>query len=55
VEDHLWEAVAADPSEESREAQRRAIAGFGDPRLIAAQFAAVSHRSRNRPCRVGDQ
>jgi hypothetical protein len=36
VEDHLWEAVAADPSEEGREAQRRAIAGFGDPRLIAA-------------------
>jgi hypothetical protein len=48
VEDHLWEAVAADPSEESREAQRRAIASFGDPRLIAAQFAAVSLEKQTR-------
>lgn len=48
VEDHLWEAVAANPSKESREAQRRAIAGFGDPRLIAAQFAAVSLQKQTR-------
>jgi hypothetical protein len=48
VEDHLWEAVAADPSEDSREAQRRAIAGFGDPSLIAAQFAAVSLQKQTR-------
>ena len=48
VEDHLWEAVAADPSEEGPEAQRRAIAGFGDPRLIAAQFAAVSLQKQTR-------
>jgi hypothetical protein len=48
VEDHLWEAAAADPSEEGREAQRRAIAGFGDPRLIAAQFAAVSLQKQTR-------
>jgi hypothetical protein len=48
VEDHLWEAVAADPSEEGLEAQRRAIAGFGDPRLIAAQFAAVSLHKQTR-------
>jgi hypothetical protein len=48
VEDHLWEAVAADPSEEGREAQRRAIADFGDPRLIAAEFAAVSLQKQTR-------
>jgi hypothetical protein len=48
VEDHLWEAVAADPSVEDREAQRRAIASFGDPRLIAAQLAAVSLEKQTR-------
>jgi hypothetical protein len=48
VEDHLWAAVAADPSEEIHEAQRRAIAGFGEPRLIAAQFAAVSLQKQTR-------
>ena len=42
VEDHLWEAVAADPTSDRLEAQRRAIANFGDPRVIAAQFAVVS-------------
>jgi HAAS len=42
VEDHLWEAVAADPSGDRIEAERRAVAGFGDPRAIAAQFAVVS-------------
>jgi hypothetical protein len=44
----LWEAVAADPSVEDREAQRRAIASFGDPRLIAAQLAAVSLEKQTR-------
>jgi hypothetical protein len=48
VEDHLWEAIAADPSAEGREAQRRAIASFGDPRVIAAQFAAVSLEKQTR-------
>ena len=48
VEDHLWEAVRADPSVESREAQRRAIAVFGNPGLIAAQFAAVSLQKQTR-------
>jgi hypothetical protein len=42
VENHLWEAAAADPAGDPREAQRRAIARFGDPRRIAAQFAAVA-------------
>lgn len=42
VEDHLWEAVAADPTGNTLQAQRRAIANFGDPDAIAAQFAIVS-------------
>jgi hypothetical protein len=42
VEDHLWQAVAADPAGDSPEAQRRAIENFGDPRAIAAQFAVDS-------------
>jgi hypothetical protein len=48
VEDHLWEAVAADPAADPLEAQRRAIARFGDPQLIAAQLAAASLAERMR-------
>ena len=51
VEDHLWEAVAADSAGDGLEAQRRAIARFGDPHVIAAQFAVVSLARRTR--RVG--
>jgi hypothetical protein len=42
VEDHLWEAVAADPAADKLAAQQRAIANFGDARAIAAQFAVIS-------------
>ncbi|HXO73246.1 MAG TPA: hypothetical protein VN838_30185 [Bradyrhizobium sp.] len=42
VEDHLWEAVAADSTGNILQAQQRAIARFGDARAIAAQFAVVS-------------
>jgi hypothetical protein len=42
VEDHLWEAVAADTTGNPLEAQRRAIANFGDAQVIAAQIAVVS-------------
>lgn len=42
VEDHLQEAVAADPTADRREAERRAVANFGDARVIAAQFTVVS-------------
>jgi hypothetical protein len=42
VEDHLREAAAADPTCEGIEAERRAIANFGDPDVIAAQFASIS-------------
>jgi hypothetical protein len=42
VEDHLWEAVAADPTGDRLEAERRALTNFGDPHAIAAQFAVGS-------------
>ena len=41
VQDHLWEAAAADPSGNRREAVQHAIANFGDPHVIAAQFATA--------------
>jgi len=51
VEDHLWEAVAADSASDRGEAERRAVANFGDPRAIAAQFAVASLAKRAK--RVG--
>jgi HAAS len=48
VEDHLREAVAADPTGDRLEAERRAIANFGDPHVIAAEFALVSLTNRTR-------
>lgn len=48
VEDHLREAVAACSTGHSVEAEQRAIAGFGDPRSIAAQFALVSLARQSR-------
>jgi len=48
VEDHLREAVAADPTGDGLAAERRAIANFGDPDVIAAQFAAISLMKRTR-------
>jgi hypothetical protein len=42
VEDHLREAVAADPAPDSLGAERRAIENFGDARVLAAEFAALS-------------
>jgi hypothetical protein len=51
IEDHLREAVAADPKGDGPEAERRAIANFGDPHAIAAQFAVVSLAQQTR--RVG--
>jgi len=48
VEDHLWEAVAADSTGNLLEAQQRAIANFGDARAVAAQFAVVSLAKRTR-------
>jgi hypothetical protein len=52
VEDHLREAVladaAADPAGDPLEAQRRAIARFGDPQVIAAQFALASLAGQTR-------
>jgi hypothetical protein len=51
VEDHLWEAVSANPVGDRLEAERRAVANFGDPRAIAAQFAVLSLAKHAR--RVG--
>jgi hypothetical protein len=51
VEDHLSEAVAAEPEEHAGEAQRRAIRNFGDPRAIASEYAAQSLFRQTR--RVG--
>jgi hypothetical protein len=48
VEDHLRGAVAADPRGDGLEAELSAIANFGDPQLIAAQFAIVSLAKRTR-------
>jgi hypothetical protein len=42
VEDHLSEAVAAEPEDDAGEAQRRAILKFGNPRAIASEYAAQS-------------
>jgi hypothetical protein len=42
VEDHLHEAMAADPAGDRIAAEQRAIANFGDPLSLAAQFAAIS-------------
>jgi hypothetical protein len=48
VEDHLWQAVAADTAENRLEAQQRAVASFGDARTLAAQFAVISLARRSR-------
>ena len=42
VEDHLREAIAADPARDRLDAERRAIENFGDARALAAGFAVVS-------------
>jgi hypothetical protein len=49
VEDHLREAVAADPADDRCEAEARAIARFGDPLVIAGHFAvgALGRQTRN--------
>ena len=51
VEDHLWEAVERNPANDRLEAERRAVASFGDPRAIASQFAVGSLAKQAR--RVG--
>ena len=51
VEDHLRQAASANAAGGALEAERRAIADFGDPGAIAAQFAAGSLAKQAR--RVG--
>jgi hypothetical protein len=52
VEDHLREAVAADRVLAGIEAERRAIASFGDPYVLAAQFAAIALAKQSRKIAV---
>jgi hypothetical protein len=51
VEDHLRETIAADPARDRAQAERDAIAGFGEPRAFTVQFAAIALARRAR--RVG--
>jgi hypothetical protein len=48
VEDHLREAVVADATNDVAAAERRAVANFGDPDAIAAQFAVISLAKQSR-------
>jgi hypothetical protein len=48
VEDHLREAVVADATNDVVAAERRAVANFGDPDAIAAQFAVISLAKHSR-------
>ena len=47
-EDHLRGAVAADPCEDRRQAEQRAIANCGDPRAIATELAIISLARRTK-------
>ena len=48
VEDHLLEAVAAEPEDDTDTAQLRAVQNFGDAHSLAGEYAAQSllHQSR---------
>ena len=49
VEDHLREAAATDATpKDVAAAERRAVANFGDPGAIAAQFAVISLAKQSR-------
>jgi len=48
VEDHLREAVASRSTGHTVDEEQRAIASFGDARVIAAQFALVSLARQSR-------
>lgn len=47
-EDHLQEALAADPCADRAAAERRAIASLGDPRAIAAELAVTALARRSK-------
>jgi hypothetical protein len=48
VDDHLRQAIATDPSNGRVAAEQRAIAKFGDPQALAAQFAMISVAEQTR-------
>ena len=47
AEDHLWQAAAGEPGPRL-EAERRAVANFGDPRELAREYAASSLLGKTR-------
>jgi hypothetical protein len=51
--DHLADALAEEDIEDRAEAERRTVARFGDPRELAAQFAAISLARRTRRVGIG--
>jgi hypothetical protein len=53
VEDHLCETLAADPASDRLEAERRAVARFGPPEILAAEFAAISLTRHTRRTAIG--
>ena len=52
VEDHFRESIAADRTTDGVEAEQRAIAKFGDPHVLAGQFAVVSLAKQSRKIAV---
>jgi hypothetical protein len=52
VRNHLEEALAAEPSDDRDEAERRVVQRFGDPRELAAQFAPISLARHTRRASV---
>jgi hypothetical protein len=48
VEDHLYETLAADPQPDRAAAERQAVARFGEPQRIAAEFAVIALARRTR-------
>jgi hypothetical protein len=52
-EDHLQEAVAAEPSADPAEGERRAVANCGDPYALAAELAVIALARRTKKLAFG--
>ena len=53
IEDHLREAVTADPAGDREEVEQRAVARCGDFRVLAAEFAVIVLAKRSRRLSTG--
>jgi GNAT superfamily N-acetyltransferase len=53
IEDHLHEALAANPAMDRVEAEARAIADCGNPHVIAAEFTVIALAQRSRRLGIG--